>query len=515
MNGAQVLVRTLLEGGIDTVFTNPGTSEMHFVAALDAAPEMRCVLCLFEGVATGAADGYARMTGRPAGTLLHLGPGLANGLANLHNARKAGVPVVNIVGDHATYHMHADAPLTSDVVAVALPFSDWVAAANSSTSVGRHGRAAIEAALAQGGSVATLVLPANKAWEPTQFEATGAPILSGRKVVEDQLVRDTARLLRTGTSNVVLVGGTGLTDRGLRAAGKIAMATGARLLSPTSNARIQRGAGRVACPSIPYPLHEAIETLRGTERLILAGASRPVAYFAYPDKPAYPTPEGCEIHTLAKPEEDVTDALDRLADELGARTVPEVVARQTHTSVGYGPIGAEGFAQVIANVLPEQAIVVDEALTCGHRLLPLTERSAPHDWLQLTGGAIGIGMPLATGAAVACPDRKVLCLQADGSGMYTLQSLWTQAREQLNVTTIILANRRYATLERELVNVGVSNPGPSALNMLDIGRPNLDWVALANGMGVEASRVSTVEALGEHVLDGLSHKGPRLVEAVF
>jgi len=514
MNGAQSLVRTLLAGGIDTCFANPGTSEMHFVAALDQVPGMRCVLCLFEGVATGAADGYARMTGKPAATLLHLGPGLANGLANLHNARKAQVPLVNIVGDHAIYHLYEEAPLTSDVAGFARPVSHWVRSSKAATEVSADGAAAIAAAKSNGGQVATLILPANTAWEEANAAVAVTPAPAPRPLVEDRAVAPIVEVLRSKEAAVLFLGGAGLSERGLHAAGRVAAKTNVRLLAPTSNARIARGVGRVPIPTLPYPLQEAIENLKDVRHLILAGSQRPVAYFAYPGKPAFATPVDCQIHTLVKPEEDVVEALERLAHALDAKSAPHLAQKRLRAEKLSGPMTPESFAAVIAQMIPDQAIVADESLSFGRGLLPATSNSAPHDWLQLTGGAIGIGLPLATGAALACPDRKVMCLQADGSGMYTLQSLWTHAREGLDIVTLILANRTYATLRGELVNVGVTNPGPNALAMLDLHKPILDWTSLAEGMGVEASRAEDTEGLMFQLEKALGRHGPSLIEVV-
>ena len=512
MNGAESLVRTLTGAGVEVCFANPGTSEMHFVAALDGVGGMRCVLGLFEGVVTGAADGYARMAGRPAATLLHLGPGLANGLANVHNARRADSPMVNVVGDHATYHKEYDAPLTSDVEGVARPFSDWVRTSTDGRSVARDGAAAVAAAMAPPGGISTLILPADASWGEAEGPAPLPPV-EARRPVAPETISGAARALRSGEPAVLFLGGPALREPGLTLAGRIAASTGARLVAQTLNARVERGAGRVAVDFLPYPVDEALATLAGTRHLLLVGSRAPVAFFAYPGKPSALSPEGCEVRTLAAPEEDVVGALEALADELDARRDAPVQALETPPPGG-GPVSFDSAGVAVAALLPEGAILVDEALTGAAAFLSRTRGAAPHDYLQVTGGAIGIGPPLAAGAAVACPDRKVVCLQADGSAMYTVQALWTQAREGLDVTTVILDNRSYAILKGELANVGAGDAGRKAHDMMELDRPALDWVALARGMGVEAGRAATMEEFVRQLRAGLESQGPYLIDLV-
>ena len=506
MNGAESLVHTLLACGVDTCFTNPGTSEMHFVAALDRVPGMRCVLGLQENVVTGAADGYARMQDRPAATLLHCGPGLANGLANLHNARRAYTPIVNLVGDQATHHRPFDAPLTADTEGWARPVSVWTRTARDAATVGQDGAACVQAAV---GGVATLILPSDTCWDEGGAVAAALPPVRPADPAPDA-VDKAAQILRRGGNTMLILSGTALRADALALAQGILEATGARMMAQTSNGRIEHGAGRVAIDRLPYPIDQALHALEGVESLILIGGREPVGFFAYPGKPNRLAPEGCTVHVLARPEQDGRAALERLAAALGVGP-SATVAQRGDASPARGAIGPEAFAETMAALLPENAIVVDESVTFGRSLYSACATAAPHDWLQLTGGAIGDGIPLATGAAIGAPGRRVVGMQADGSAMYTLQGLWTQAREKLDVTTVIFANRKYQILLGEYRNVG-ANPGRTAMDMLDLSNPDLDWVKLANGMGVEAARADSMEQLGDLFTQANARPGPFVIE---
>jgi acetolactate synthase-1/2/3 large subunit len=514
MNGAESLVRTLLAGGVNVCFTNPGTSEMHFVAALDKVPGMRCVLGLFEGVVTGAADGYYRMLGEPASTLLHLGPGLANGLANLHNAKKAHSGVVNIVGEHATYHIAHDAPLTADIEGLAAPMSHWVKTSASSRTVAGDGALAIAAARRIPGQIATLILPADTAWNAADGIAETPPAAPLPKVSE-AAVGAAAAMLNSGEPTTLLLGGAGLRQEALAWAGKIAARTGCGILTEGANSRLERGAGRVQVERIPYVVDKALAVLRAAGNLVLVGAREPVAFFAYPDKPSLLMAEGTRSCKLAGIEEDIAGALEALAAELGATGLPPArLAAPRRPLLPQGRITPAAIASVLGALLPEDAIVVDESVSTGREFFPETAGAPPHDWLNNRGGSIGYGMPVAIGAAIACRGRKVLALVGDGSAMYTLQSLWTMAREGLDVTVLILANGSYNILRGELASVGVKNPGPRAVDMLSLRRPDLDWVGLAQGMGVAAERVGDCEQLIKAMTAGLRAEGPYLVEVV-
>jgi acetolactate synthase-1/2/3 large subunit len=517
MNGAESLVRTLVNSGVDMCFSNPGTSEMHFVAALDRVEGMGCVLCLFEGVATGAADGWARMTGRPGLTLLHLGPGLANGLANLHNARKAGTPIVNIIGEHTTQHLAYDAPLTSDTEGVARPMSHWVKTGRDAAGIAAEGAEAVTAArtacAAGPGQIASLILPADTAWNPGGLPLTAAapPV---RPTIDEAELRKAADALRKGAETLLFIGADAVRGEALDLAGAIAAKTGAKLMGKLSLQRLERGAGRVALPRIPYAVDLALEALRPFRTLVLLGAQDPVSFFNYPGKPSRMASPDAAIMALGDGRHDLLDALRRLADMVGAKSSDAPRAAHAPQPAPTGALTAESAMAVVSRLMPEGAIIADESITNGRFTGPLTSGAAPHDWLQITGGAIGIGPPLALGAAVACPDRQVINLQADGSAMYTLQALWSQARVKAKVLTIIWANRSYAILMGELMAVGASNPGRKALDMLSLDNPSLDWVKLAAGMGVPGRQARTAEEFASAVSDGLAENGPFLIEAL-
>ncbi len=509
VNGAQALIRTLVDAGVDVCFSNPGTSEMHFVAALDDVPEMRGVLTLFEGVATGAADGYARMAGRPAATLLHLGPGMGNGLANLHNARRGRAPLVNVVGDHARSHKRLDAPLESDIDAIAGTVSAWVRRSLSPADVAGDAAEAVAAAKKNG--VATLILPADVSWEDGAEPALPLNVRP-RPHVAPSLIEGIAKVL-SGEETVILLGGDVMASpEGQLAAARVAAGTGVRLVTETFSARTARGAGLPDLHRLPYPPEMAIAALKGTKHLVLAGATAPVHFFGYPGLPGHPVPDDCTVHVLSVPGENGVAALEALAELAAPGAEPKVMERET-PELPTGALNPRSMAAVVGALLPEDAIVVDEALTSGAGLTEMTSAGPRHDWLSLTGGAIGDGLPMALGAAVACPDRPVIGVQADGSAMYTISALWSYAREQANITTIICDNGSYAILEHELTRVGAASDGERARKLLDLTGPALDFVSIAQGMGVPASRASTAEELAEQVRHALAEPGPHVVVA--
>ncbi len=511
MNGAESLIRTALQAGVEVCFANPGTTEMPLVAALDAVDGMRAVLGLFEGVCTGAADGYARMADKPALTLLHLGPGFANGIANLHNARRARSPVVNLIGDHATWHAEADAPLTSDIVSLARPVSAWIRTVRNAGSLASDMAEAIAAAKKYPGRVSTLIIPSDCQWNPA--EGPAAPIAAeGPAPLEAAQIERAARLLRDGEKTALLLGGRALREPALMSVGQIAAASGCRLLCETFPARIERGAGMPAVERLPYFPEQALEALAPLRSIILAGATSPVAFFGYPNTPSSLVPKGVEVGVLADPEQDVAGALEALAHELKLEKLAPAGAPLSPPPKPSGALNPMTVGAAIAATLPENAIVMDEAATTGFPFFTLSTSSSRHTYLALTGGSIGQGLPCATGAAIACPKRRVVAFQADGSAMYTVQALWTQARESLNVTTLLCNNRSYRILQVELARAGVTEPGRKAKSLMSLASPDIDWVALARGMGVPATRVHSADELVAALARSLPEQGPNFIE---
>ncbi len=512
-NGAHALIQTLLNSGIDTCFTNPGTSEMHFVAALDST-EMRGVLTLFEGVATGAADGYARIANKPAATLLHLGCGLGNGLANLHNARKARVPMINIIGDHATYHKQYDAPLESDIETVARNVSAWIRTCKSTEQLGADAAEAIAVAQTEPANIATLILPADVSWSEGGQPVGRVRLPVAPKAPESQ-IRQVAQVLQNhGEKTAILLGRRALLEEGLIAASRISEKTGAKLFAEVFPTRIQRGAGLPHVERIAYLAEMATVQLTGFEHLVIIDAKEPTSFFAYPGKKSYLVPEGCTVHPLVEPDQDALGSLQALVSELRAHQVQPRLQQPQRPRPPRGRLTAAKVCQAIGALLPENAIISDEAQTSGVKLPFYTAGAPRHDVLTLTGGAIGQGLPVAIGAAIAGGDRPVVALVGDGTAMYTIQSLWTMVREQLDITVVVFNNRSYAILNIELERVGAQSAGPKAKAQLDLSEPALDFVAIAKGMGMPAVRVEKGRALTKALKKAFREPGPHLIEAV-
>jgi len=516
MNGAESLIRTLVDAGVDVCFANPGTTEMPMVRAIDETTGMRAVLCLFEGVCTGAADGYARMAEKPGLTLLHLGPGFANGIAYLHDARRARSPIINLIGEHATWHLAADAPLTSDIESLARPVTAWLRRNKSAEELAADIAEAIEAASIKPGRIATLIIP-----HDCQMDAANGPvavraIAPPPKVSEDS-INQAVEALRRDEPRVLFLGGYALRERGLKAAARVAAATGCKLMCETFPARWERGAGTPVIERLPYFPEAAMAAISSYGSVVLAGAKPPVSFFGYPGAPSYIISPEQRTSVLATPEEDVADALGSLAEALDA---PLSIDRNTIVQTPPRPSGQseritpETLSAAVAALLPENAIVMDESNTSMGPFLTMSQSAAGHTLLTQPGGAIGLGPPCATGAAIACPDRIVINLQADGSAMYTLQALWTQAREKLNVKTVICNNRSYRILGIELMRAGAKEVGNQAQSLIGLTQPAIDWVSLAKGMGVPGARVETAGDLARELERSLAEAGPQLIEAM-
>lgn len=511
MNGAELLAHTVVANDVSVCFANPGTTEMPIVTAMDRVEGVRSVLFLFEGGATGAADGYARITGNPAMTLLHLGPGLANGMANLHNARRAGTPIFNVIGDHATWHLDADPPLAMDIHAAAGTVSGWVQAVDHADAIGRQAAEAIHAA--RRGMSATLTVPHDFQLAHVEGrEILTLPHHAG--AIDAPAVQRGADLLRAGDRIALILGGRTMDGAGIRVLESILAVTGCDAFADYFTPTVERGAGLPHIPRVPYFPSAALETLGSYDGFVFIGARRPTAFFGWPGAPSYFTRDDQTHIYLTQAEQDDVAVLQALAQALDAPEHP----RSSHGSnpstpaFPHGPLDATGVGAVLAAVQPEGAIIVNEGITTGTGYLDQSRNAPPHTLLNLTGGAIGIGIPLATGAAIAAPDRRVINLQADGSAMYTLQALWTQAREGLDVTTLICANRRYNILGLELVRAGITEPGAATRAMVELDSPPIRWTELARGMGLPAIAVDTTEALALAIRRSLAEPGPHLIE---
>jgi acetolactate synthase-1/2/3 large subunit len=512
MNGAESLVATLVDQGVDICFANPGTSEMHFLAALGDNPKMRCVLGLFEGVCTGAADGWYRMTDRPASTLLHLGPGLANGLANIHNARRASSGMVNVVGEHSTSHLQYDPPLKSDIHGLARPLSHWVRQSDSAAQIARDTAEAVAAASAHPGQIATLILPGNCSWQDAGELALPSRRQRTMKVPDLARVERIARILKGGEPAMLIIANKAARGRALELAGKVGAAAGCRVASQFFTNRLERGAGRTPVERIPYSVAPALEFLKDIKHLITIETCEPVAFFSYPDKPSLLKNPEAQVHALVERDEDSVVGLEMLLDALGAIDTKPVQQARIETPMPTGDLTPVNIAHALAHALPEGCILVDESLTTGRETMGYTIGARPHDLINNLGGSIGYSPPLATGAALACPDRRTFCMTGDGSAMYTIQALWTQAREQLPVTTIIFANNSYNILKAEYANMGAGTPTPRALTMIDIGNPNIDWCAMAKAMGVPSVSVENTGDFTKAMVKSCDAQGPMLIE---
>ena len=513
MNGAESMLETLVNNGVDVCFSNPGTSEMHMVAAMGKSSHMRSILGLFEGVCSGAADGYGRMAGKPACTLLHLGPGLSNASANLHNAFKANSPVINLIGDHAIYHKGYDAPLNSDVIGLSKPVSHWVRTAASAADLPGDAADAVVAANVQPGQIATLIVPADCAWNES-VDPVGTQGMPAAQRVSDDAVKGAAQLLGNGKSTILLMSNAALSERCIELADQLCQATGARSFCDTFTTKIARGEGRCPIERLGYFAEQATEQIKGVEQLIMVGTKAPVAFFAYPGKANEFYPPGSTLHTLAEVSEDAEDALQKLVDELDASKFNLRRQQLVKPGLATGSLSPETVARAFTELMPTDAVVVDESATAGFLTYPLSETAEPHDWLSLTGGSIGFGLPTSIGAAVACPERKVICLQGDGGAMYTIQSLWTMARENLDICVVIFANRKYQILQIELARVGAQSMNKKTLDMMDLGNPDLDFVKLAEGMGVRGGRATSAEEFNKQFAAAMSEPGPVLIEAI-
>jgi len=516
MTGAEIILKTAAKAGVEVCFTNPGTTEMPLVCAFDSIGSIRPILGLFEGCCTGAADGYGRMADKPAMTLLHLGPGLGNGIANLHNARRARTPLLNVIGEHATWHLSADAPLNMDIVTLAETVSGWQRTGTSPENLSRDTAEAIAAALQ--GKVATFIVPSDIQWSETPVKKIHQPTVADAPIDMSSIER-AAELLRAGQKASLILGGWALRARGLAAAARIKAKTGCDLVSERVPARMERGVGIATTEFIPYFPRQALELLSKYQTIVLAGAVEPVTFFGWQGYTSRLLNDKQDICQIEATDRNLAQALENLADALGAPGSVDAAAvgktQIERPGLPQGKLTPHNACLTLAALQPENAIIVNESVTSGAAYLPLGPGLPPHTLLMLPGGAIGFGLPCAVGAAVACPERPVINLQADGSAMYTVQALWMQAREGLNITTLICSNRSYNILNIEIARAGIETPGGFAQNLTALKNPIIDWVQISRGMGVPAVAVDSCEALALELKKAVEDPGPHLIEMVF
>ena len=510
-NTADELMLYLQAAGVSACFANPGTTELSMVDALERCPGIRTVLGLHETVCTGAADGYSRLTGRPSLALLHHGPGLANGLANLHNARRGRSPVLTLVGESSEEHNRLQPPLACDARALAGTVSTWVERPRIPGDVEGMVNEAMRHCGGYPGRPAVLLLPDPLLATACEPFAPPPPSEVQWPVVPESRIEAAAEAIRSGPV-AFLLAASGSLARGVVAAGRISAATGAQLFCETFPARVSRGIAPIT--RMPYFPEAALEAFSHFGTVILAGAPEPVTFFDYTPTGGRLIPAEVRVLTLATPEEDAGDALERLAARLNATGAAEFRLPNDGKPHADAFLTPDLMGQVLGSNLPDPCVVVDESLTSGRTFWIHSESSPRHELMALTGGAIGQGLPCAVGAAIASPDRRVVALQADGSGLYSLQSLWTMARERLDITVVICANRAYRILELELKRAGIRPPGPVARRMCTLDGPAPNWVSLADGFGVPGVRVETAGQLERAFRQSFDVSGPTLIEAI-
>ncbi len=508
--GADVLLATLAEEGVNVCFANPGTTELDVVRALEKCQDVRFVLGLQENVCTGAADGYGRMAGRPAATLLHLGPGFANGIANLHNARRAHSPIVNVIGDHTSWHLPYDAPLTSDIESLARPVSGWVHRITGVGDVAAATRQAVRNTRENGGQGTTLIFPAD-------YQAATAAALADESAPEQappqswDMTVASARLSGAKKPLFLLGGGgagSALGEEGQKTVARLLAATGGTAYAETFPARAERGAGLPAFDRLPYFPEPARAALDAADLVVLVGAAAPITYFGYEGHPSeLVAPD--RLLKICGPGEDAVGRLQMLAEAMGAPAY--VAAVHALPAPDEGLLNPQRIAGALARLLPHDSIVSVEGGTCGYPFYAASAAAARHTALTNTGGAIGQGLPVALGAAIACPGRQVVALVSDGSTQYTVQTLWTIAHEQLPVVVLVAANHQYAILRNELRRGGAAL-GAKAEAITSLDKPRIDWVALATAYGVHGVRATTTGELEEALQTAFKSGQPAVIE---
>jgi acetolactate synthase-1/2/3 large subunit len=516
MNGAEALVRSAIDRGIEICFANAGTTELPIVVEMDRVSGIRAVLGLFEGVCTGAADGYGRMSGKPAMNLLHLGPGFANGIANLHNARRARTPVLNVIGEHATWHLPAEPPLAMDIEELSSTVSDWVITNRKASDLPADVANAVS--IASCGRIASLIVPHDHQLAICKSLIT-EPTKNSFDPPDEGEVKVAAGLIKKHNKSALLLGARALSKEGLVLAAEIQRLTGCDLFAETFPSIVERGAGLPIVERIPYFPEAAVKMLSGYGGMVLAGVREPMAFFGYPGGVSKIMRNDQGKAALGTGKQDILEGLALLINVLKSQgnesSGEKIVADSIRPELPDGELNPLRISQTLAALQPEGAIIVEEGLTTSMDYYGLTKGVPPHTILSISGGAIGYGIPCATGAALACPDRTVINFQADGSAMYTVQALWTQAREGLNITTLLCSNRSYKILRMELERAGITSTGVNTKALTELTGPDINWVKVAEGFGVPAVSVTETRELATALNRGISEAGPFLIEILF
>ncbi len=512
MMGAQWMLKSAAAAGIEVCFANPGTTELPFVAAMDRATEIRPLLGLFEGVCSGAADGYYRIRRKPAMTLTHLGPGFANAIANFHNARRARSAIFNVIGEHMSWHVAADPPLASDIESLARPVSAGVWRADTPATLHNATVGALQG-LQQRGGIQTLILPMDLQEDPVQHSIAAPVAAQAAADYDAAAVATVAADITAGRKVLLYLGADALGEAALRRLARLAALPNVELVGETFPAASEHGRGLPAIKRLVALAEKAHPYLLGFERVAVLAAEPPVAFFGARGLPSH-LGDPARMATVCGPGGRVAEALEELLARVRPAAAPaSTVQRVSDTDLGES-LTPESASRVVAAHLPANAIVSAEGATLGFPFNALASQAERHTTIVLTGGAIGQGLPSAFGASVAAPDRKVVALQSDGSALFTIQALWSMAREGSDVVVILASNQRYNILINEMSRNGYALTSPPVRDLLNLARPAVDWQALSTSFGVPSNRVESVSALRRAFQAALAERGPRLIEVV-
>ena len=515
MNGAAAFFKSIVDNGIDTIFACPGTSEMQVVDEVGYS-NLRVVLCLFENSVTGMADGYARMLDKPALGMVHVTCGLTNALANMHNARIANSRMIIFGGGVHVAH-EVNEPVHSMLQRqpyVAQIAAQCVIEARSPDQLAAAATQALKASNDGAGKIVYVYGPNNAVWGESSFQGKLTSSAEQRQRVSTATISSIADTLKAGKKTAFILDNLALREEGLEILGRIAEGAGGRLFREWLPSRIAMGAGRVRTETLPYGGAEGRELLSEFDQIVLVGAKIPVCPFSYENQPWVKIPENCNVHTLATADHDILAALEELATQLD---LPEKASNRYNRKPGEpptGPLSGNSIVQSLSILMPADSIVLDEAMLENVMFPLLMDGAAPFDFMAACpGGAIGAGPPVACGAAIACPNRKVILLEGDFSLMQGNTALWSMAQHNLDICVINYNNEGSASLSTELARVRQGEAQPKSIELLRIRKPTIDYAAMAESMGVPASRAETAEEFHLQLTKAMSTKGPHFIDA--